>query len=271
MKSWKAKMIMAVPIYLPFLILILGSLIFDPLSRDKAFFFRGIGWAFFLLSIFYLAFLILLKFMHEKITAYYIAVFLFILFVFQAGVFFNAIYTAPNFSGLIQNIYLIPFAVLTIFFGIIIFLILLTLFFMGIDNKKLIWVFLGMIIFSHSIIFGKELYHRHIMGRFFGDYKDGGIVFNETFTINNRQYLFSLLDRKFKDITNANFEKKVNMTPQKRENNAFQEFIASEYAYDRDDLSKIFITNRKTGETILLASGENPVWVESIAKREEKQ
>lgn len=38
-------------------------------------------------------------------------------------------------------------------------------------------------------------------------------------------------------------------------------FIVFDYAYDRDDLSKIFVADIKTGKTILLSAGSNPYWV----------
>lgn len=38
-------------------------------------------------------------------------------------------------------------------------------------------------------------------------------------------------------------------------------FIVYDYAYDRDDLSKIFVADIKTGQTILLSEGANPIWV----------
>ncbi|MEK7376344.1 MAG: hypothetical protein AABZ57_04155 [Candidatus Margulisiibacteriota bacterium] len=38
-------------------------------------------------------------------------------------------------------------------------------------------------------------------------------------------------------------------------------FIAYDYAYDKDDLSKVFVVKVETGETILLAAGISPLWI----------
>ena len=38
-------------------------------------------------------------------------------------------------------------------------------------------------------------------------------------------------------------------------------FIAYDYAYDKDDLSKVFVVKVETGETILLAAGSSPLWI----------
>jgi hypothetical protein len=40
-----------------------------------------------------------------------------------------------------------------------------------------------------------------------------------------------------------------------------EQFIAYDYYWDKDDIHKMFVTNIRTGKTIVLAAGSDPIWV----------
>ena len=179
-------------------------------------------------------------------------------------------------------------------------------------RNVLLPIFLFFIAFSFVIVGAKEIWHKYQLNNFFGNYKEGEIIFNSNENMFSGEInikSFSLVDKKLKQYTEKRYKQelekkqkfikniKENFSPNNQysigyDRNSFvyyvidkkinksifklkhwaiskfvfnwspnSRFIVYDYAEDRDDLSKIFVADIKTGKTILLSAGSKPFWV----------
>lgn len=250
----RVQSIIASLLYSPFLALILINLTPPSYHFELSDFFREAFLGFIILSLVYLLFLGILRITIERFAPYFIAIFIFSYALFTLGLLYIGGYQAPNLKGTIANFYVIPnlFLLYTLW-GISTFTVFL-MFFMKINNKILVSLLLFTIGISSGFVLLKEIYYRYQLEIFFGNYREGGIAFSSTYSEDKPPYVFHLADRRFKRFPKNDFTKTETPSPGSN-------FMVYAYSYDRDDLSKIFVLNKKIGKTILLAAGENPIWI----------
>ena len=176
--------------------------------------------------------------------------------IFLEIIAFFGTYQAPNLTANLINLFAMPSAFL---FGALCGAVILTtfmMFFIRFRFKEIGWGFIGLILISFIIPAGRELIYQRQIDIFFGDHRQGKILFaSERFFSSDcrkKWASFDLSDRRFhacygdKDMQEGDLQN--------------SDFLLSEYSYDKDDLSKVYVTNKKTGKILLLAAGESPVW-----------
>lgn len=259
----RIKIIIALLIYLPFFSLIVVNLLPPSATFEILSFWQQAIAGLIFLSLIYLLFLGALKRISEKFLSFYLAYFIFfytfIMFVFV----YIGLYQSPDLAGTLANLSVVPNSfLLSVLWGISVFTVF-SLLAMKVDKKTLGTIFCVIIALSSGLVLAKDLYLRYKTKSFFGNYRKGELFFTSTFNIDRHQYVFRLADMKFKKVPKERYSQISDGLPNwpAETFSPDSRFKAYEYAYDRDDLSKIFIVNVKTGETLLLSQGESPMWV----------
>lgn len=198
------------------------------------------------------------------------AVLIFFFLIAGAIFVFNGLYQAPDTEGFVLNLLAVSTRDLLFTLLILSGLTVILLLPWKRYREQWLYIFVFLIISSLAFAAGKWLWRKHQIAEFFGDYRQGKIIFagasdglgDEFYNIKS----FSLFDRKFRKEPKAQFEQEL-----KKERRMFfadsvkwspnSEFFIYDYVYDRDDLPKIFVANAKTGATILLTAGISPFWV----------
>lgn len=262
-KTLRIAFIVALLIYVPFFALVLLNLIPPSFPYELSSFFREAVIGLTILSSVYLLFLAIIKTTTERFVPHIVFIFIFSYCLFVLGLVYIGVYQAPDLGGALANFSVIPSPfLLQTLYAISISTITL-MFLMKINIKTLALILFFAMGISSGLILAKELHFRYKLEQFFGDYREGGIVFSSSYSTNNKPYIFYLSDRKFKRFSAGDFAQMLNklegwstetLSPDSN-------FMAYEDSYDRDDLLKIFLVNKNNRKTILLAAGENPIWM----------
>lgn len=250
----RIAIIIALLIYIPFFSLILFNLLPVPYPYDLPSFFREAVIAFTILTFAYLIFTATIIIVRQRFMPYIVFIFISSYCLFVFGLLYIGVYQAPDFRGTLANFSTIPSPfLLMLFYGISFFSVSL-MFLMKINNNILVSLLLFTIGISSGFVLLKEIHYRYQLENFFGNHREGGIAFSSTYSEDKPPYVFRLADRWFERFPKNDFAKTETPSPGSN-------FVVYAYSYDRDDLSKIFVLNKKIGKTILLAAGENPIWI----------
>lgn len=263
MKKPRVKLGVFLLLFLPFFGIFIVNLLYASYLLESYTTVRQIWTELLVLSLVFFLFLIICKYLPKKFTPFSTAIFVFSYLLYLFGFAYVAVYQAPDLSGTLANLSVIPGPFLCCALWVMAILMAILMFFMGIDRKAVSFSFCILVMMILSFVAGKELVNRYKLAKFFGDCKEGKIIFISPYKTKKQPYVFHLAERKFEKFPKKQFEQISRRLP-KWSVEAFSpdsNFKVYEYAYDRDDLSKIFVTNPKTGKTILLAAGENPIWI----------
>lgn len=264
MNKLRIILIVLLLIYAPLFVVMFFNLVPPFTTFDVASFLNTAVITALILFIIFSLFLIILQAMPEKFRLVYTALFVFLYMVFVLAFFCVISNEAPDLAGVIANLSVTPTLFLLCALWIICIITGALMFLLRVDKKTSACICCGVVILSSGFVTAKELHFRYKTADFFDGYREGRIVFATSYTIDQKPYVFCLADLKFKRFSENEFER-IRNKPRCLTTKTFSpdsNFMVYEYAYDKEDLSKIFVTNLKTGQTILLAAGEDPVWVE---------
>jgi|GEM_PF-4945291 hypothetical protein len=299
MKKSKALLLVSLLIYFPLFVIVAGNLI-PPLDSNILSFLWSAVIGFFYLSLVCFTFSMVLKVLPHRLDFSFTTLFVFLYMVFWELLIFTVLYQAPDMEAMFVNLHTMQiFTLSKILLGAGI-LTLTLMFFLISEKKSLIHVSAGLLLVSLLLPLAKERAYKQQVNRFFGNYKVGNIHFvvdHDFLSSGHRESIvFEVADRKFKgDFKKAENYSSSNLSPDGRYSIGYDDqkskflvidqktkqpifvlrhwasniqwspdsrFIVYDYAYDRDDLSKIFVVNIDAKKTILLAAGGCPVWTQ---------
>lgn len=263
MNRLKVRLGIFLLIFLPFAGILTINLLLSPYLFEGSAVVDKIWPAFLILVFIYSAFLLIYKIIPEKYSAFYVAAFVYIYILSMLLITHIGLYQAPNMMGNLENLLVLPGSFLLFALWAIGALTSLFLLFVHAGKKMTILFFCCTIVLSSGVITSKELHFRNKVKRFFGDNRKGEIIFISTYKADKEMYSFSLRDLKMEKLPIKQYAQYLDKS-QSWPSRAFSpdsKYKVYEYSYDRDDLSKIYVEKVKTGERILLAQGEIPVWL----------
>lgn len=255
----RIQFIVILLLYFPLAVIAAFNLLYPSSITRMPDFIKEIAVACAILFMVFFIFRIILKMIREKYTPFFVAVFT-VIYIFAVYLIaYIGVYQAHDLKSNMENISLIPSLVLLRDVIIMSAMTTVLMLLMGIKRKTIALVFLGLFVASTGLIAGKEIYYKHKLLGFFGGNKKGEIIFISTCSTHKEHFAFSLSDCKFKKISMNEFRKKAQGEGGDQTINKYKIY---DYAYDRDDLSKIYVADVETGKTILLTQGESPIWIE---------
>lgn len=260
MRTSRIQFIVASLLFLPVLFITIINLICCPYLFENFRFPSEIVVFLLFLSLIFCFFLFMLKILSEGYRPFFVAFFVFAYLVFFEVLLFLATYQAPNIEGTLLNLCAIPISNLfKALWGASLFTVVV-LFIMGIEKNKIFRSYSVLFLFSSLCPMGQEIWHKNQINEFFGNYKEGKILFMSEHSFASGCFTdpvaFVLAKKEFTKYHPGKIPR--NKVADRSPNS---EFMVYESAYDRDDLAKICVANKKTGKIIILAAGQSPIWV----------